>query len=137
MHQRLNEGQLLAIAFRKVLDLRPQIQVEPLRQLMMALMWDAGSKPGEEVQELIAGHGLVEVELSWQVSHLPFDLAPRGPAIKSEDLRGARTRAQEPYQDTNRGCLAGAIRPEKPENLPFMDGKRDIHDASPLSVGAS
>ena len=36
---------------------------------------------------------------------------------------------------SDRGRLAGAVRPEEPEDLPLVDRERDLGDASPPSVG--
>ena len=48
--------------------------------------------------------------------------------VEACDARGSRGRAQQGSEHAHRGALAGAVRPEEPEDLPLVHGEVDAVD---------
>ncbi|GAA1117997.1 hypothetical protein GCM10009630_14670 [Kribbella jejuensis] len=57
-----------------------------------------------------------------------------GHRIQPSDPNLATVRNPQPLDAFDRGGLPGAVRPENPENLTFVDAERNIVDNSPPAV---
>jgi hypothetical protein len=71
-----------------------------------------------ERQVLLDREVLVERELLGHVAHPPLDLARLPEHVEAQHRAGAGVGPQQPAQHPQRGGLARAVRPEKPQMRP-------------------
>ena len=78
----------------------------------------------EKVERLLGGQVFVQIRLLRQIADLPLGLHRAGRA--TEHVQNAAGRIEQAQQHLDRGRLAGAVRPQKPDHLSGFDGERDV-----------
>jgi len=84
--------------------------------------------PPDEGQVLGDRHLGVERQDFRQIADQAFDLLGLVEAVVAVDLRGAGRGRQGGRQDAHRGGLAGPVRTQKGQDLPFVHGEADVGD---------
>jgi hypothetical protein len=92
------------------------------------------AQPGEEPQELLSGHPVLQRELTRQISDPRPDLHAFLPDVHPEDPRPPAGRMQEAQERADRRRLARPIGSEKTENLALLHRKVHVPDAPTLAV---
>jgi hypothetical protein len=110
--------------------------VEPLGQRPPPPGVDAAAQPAEQVDDLPAGQARPQRQVARHVRQPPVQLDRVAPRIAAEQRHLARVGLQQPQQDTDRGGLARAVRPQEGmhltgTHLKIQPVERD-HTAKPL-----
>jgi len=84
---------------------------------------DGLCRAAAKLDRLLSGQAGVEPHVARQVSHVPACLERLPLAVEPEDARRACRRPDQVEQQPDRRRLAGAVRPEKPEDLPRLHPK--------------
>ena len=105
-------------------------ELEQLRAFALAACRTA--QPLVESQKLVRAHPAGKAEQLGEVTERP----PRGPRARrlTADLRVPRARARETARDLHERRLAGAIRTEQADELPFLDLEIDAAERLDRSV---
>src|SRR4029077_19262396 len=77
---------------------------------------------------------VVHVELARQVADAAMNRDGIGGRLDAEDLGAPGGRSDEVEQDPHRRGLAGAVRPEEPEDLALCDLEVEVGDPAMLAV---
>jgi hypothetical protein len=128
MLERLDDPDLLAHAAAVVTDRAtegPRVELQALAQLGAANGRPAGEL-GEVVEVALASEAVIQRDAAGQVPDPAADGDAVARGVQPEDGRPAGGRVQVPQQQPDEGALAGAVRPEKPEDLSFADLEGDV-----------
>lgn len=80
----------------------------------------------EEIEEIVGGKILLQFQLARQKSYLSAHALRLGDDIRAVQNGGSFVRSDQGRKHTERGGFSRAVRPQKPENLPLVGGKREI-----------
>ncbi len=119
--ERDDQADLLLVALRVLLEPPARVEVERLDQLGDVGLVHAAAQVAEVGDGLRAGQPVVQVELAGQIADPAMDRDRIGGRLDAEDLGAPGCRPDEVEQDAHRRRLAGAVRPEEPEDLALGD----------------
>ena len=134
MLERDDQPDLLLVALRVLAELARRIDLEARDQARPGTPVDAAAQVGEVLERLAAGELVVQHELAGQVAEAAMDRDRVVGRVDAEDRRPAARRADVVEQRPDHRRLAGAVRAEEAERLPFADLEVDLDDASVLTV---
>ncbi len=129
-----DEGDLLLVALAVLLELARRVEVEALDEAGLVGGVDAAAQVGEVLQVLAARQAVVEGELAGQVADPPVDRHRVGARRDAEHPGRPRGRPDQVEEGPDRRRLAGAVRPQEPEDLPLGNGEIDLDDPAVAAV---
>src|SRR5215218_2688796 len=130
----LYETDLLLVPPREPAHRTFQIRTQPVGQLARIPEIRHPTQPGEEPQELLPTHPVLQRELARQITHPRPDLHAPSPSVHPEDPRPPLRGAQETQQRANGRRLARAVGTEEAEHLAFLHREIYMPDARVIAV---
>jgi len=116
VHEGLQDAHLLPVAVRQRPDPQLQIEVEALRQLLDRGPPHPAPQRRQVPQVLRSGQVRVRHEVARQVADPPLHPFAVRNGVEAEHLGPARSRAEQPGEQPDRGGLAGTVRTEVAEH---------------------
>jgi hypothetical protein len=121
----LNQPDLLLVPPREPPHGTVQLGPQPLRQLARVPEILEAPQPGEEPEQPLPRHLVLEGELPWQVADPGPDLHAILPYVEAKHLATPARRPQESQERPYRRGLSRTVGPEEAEDLALLD--REIH----------
>ena len=121
VHERLHDPDLLAIPLRQAADARPEVQLEPRRELVDAASGDTAAQVAEVAKQLPSRLPAVNDEVAGQVADAGTQRGATEPWALAEHGHRSPARADQVEQDPDRGRLAGTVGPKETVDLAGLD----------------
>jgi hypothetical protein len=121
VEHRLDEPDLLLVPPREPPHGTVQLGTEPLGELVRVPEILDPPQPGEEPEQPLPRHLVLQRKLPWQVPDPRPDLDALFPDVETEDLPAPARRAQKPKKRPYRRGLSGPVGPEEAKNLALLD----------------
>ena len=131
----IREGRIAQIGSVESLRDLAHHQVELLDQRGLVGAIDAPAQVAEVLERLSSGEPVVEGEFARQIPDPSVDRHRIDRRLDAEDEGFARGRSDEVQHRPDRRRLAGAVGPEKAEDLALFDLEVDIDDPAVAAVG--
>ena len=132
--ERDDQAHLLLVALGVLPEAAGWVEVEAGDEVGLVARVDAASEVAEVLDRLGAREPVEERELAGEVADPPMDGDRVRRRLDAEDQRAPGRRTQQVEQEPDRRRLAGAVGPEEPVDLAFLDGEIHLHDAAVWSV---
>jgi hypothetical protein len=132
--ERRDQLYLLTIALGERSHLLARVQLEALDEPIAVGGVGAAMQPGQELERLPARQRRPQERLPGDVREPPVRGDRLRPGVDAEQLGPAGRRAVEPEQESDRGRLAGAVRPEVAVYLALLDDQIELVERDRLAV---
>src|SRR5262249_50934755 len=138
-HQNFGEAEPLAHAARERADavfgsLREANARERVGDPFFALAFSETDQTRRVAEVIDGGHLIVEADGVGHVADPTLDRKRLARGVEAEHAHVAAGNVGKPQQHQDRRRLAGAVRPEQPEDLTATDGEGDVIDSEGVAV---
>jgi hypothetical protein len=132
--ERRDQTELLHVTSRVGPAPQRRVELEPLDQGGPRRRVCAPMEASEQLEVLLAGQVRPHDEVARDARQSAVELGHVAPRVLPQDRGAAACRLQEPHQQTDRRGLAGAVRPQEPEDLAGAHLEREIEERQGPSV---
>src|ERR1700730_16557249 len=117
MHEGEEDPQLALVACRVLAVFEPEVEVQPLGDLLHSRLVDAAAQRTEVTCDVAAAQATKLRQLAGYVADLALDLDRIPHAVMPENRSRSASRMDKAHQQADGRALAGAVRPKVAEDL--------------------